>query len=135
LGKAVDVQQLVPMLEKTREINGSQGGQFLADAGYCSAGNLEHVASLEESVAGRSEFFIATGRLKHGEQVPDAPGADPCPGHRAGAEGEKTENKEGSSSFTPAARPSSNRSSAKSTPGRANTSSCADWSKPPTSGT
>lgn len=69
----VDVQQLVPMLEKTREINGSLGGQFLADAGYCSAGNLEHVASLEETVAGRSEFFIATGRLKHGEQVPDVP--------------------------------------------------------------
>ncbi|WP_427175116.1 IS1182 family transposase [Arthrobacter sp. 92] len=70
---AVDVQQLVPMLEKTREINGSLGGQFLADAGYCSAGNLEHVASLAETVAGQSEFFIATGRLKHGEQVPDAP--------------------------------------------------------------
>ena len=70
---AVDVQQLVPMLEKTREINGSLGRQFLADAGYCSAGNLEQVASLEETVAGQSEFFIATGRLKHGEQVPDAP--------------------------------------------------------------
>ena len=35
---AVDVQQLVPMLEKTRDTNGSLGGQFLADAGYCSAG-------------------------------------------------------------------------------------------------
>ena len=32
----VDVQQLVPMIEKTRETMGTHPGQVLIDAGYCS---------------------------------------------------------------------------------------------------
>lgn len=68
---AVDIQQLIPMIEQTRNLNGSTGGQFLADAGYCSQNNLAHTGQIE--VGGDTEFFIATGRLKHGEQVPDAP--------------------------------------------------------------
>lgn len=68
---AVDIQQLAPMLGKTLETNGVLPGQVLADAGYCSASNLEHVRELE--AAGGPEFLIANGRLKHGERVPDAP--------------------------------------------------------------
>jgi transposase len=68
---AVDINRLAPMLEKTLETNGALPGQVLADAGYCSAGNLDHVREIE--AGGTTEFLIATGRLKHGEQVPDAP--------------------------------------------------------------
>jgi transposase len=70
---AVDIEQLAPMLELTRETTGSMPAQFLADAGYCSAKNLEHARGIEEASAAKTAFFIATGRLKHGEQVPDAP--------------------------------------------------------------
>lgn len=71
---AVDVQQLGPMIEKTTETLGQMPSQWTIDAGYCSAGNLEHVNDIEAgATSGGTEFFIATGRLKHGERVPDAP--------------------------------------------------------------
>jgi transposase len=70
---AVDVQQLVPMTERTAETLGRMPAQWTIDAGYCSAGNLEYVRQLETGSGGGTEFFIATGRLKHGEKVPDAP--------------------------------------------------------------
>ena len=70
---AVDVQQLVPMTERTAETLGRMPAQWTIDAGYCSAENLEHVRQFEAGSGGRTEFFIATGRLKHGEKVPDAP--------------------------------------------------------------
>ena len=72
---AVDVQQLGPMIETTTETLGQMPSQWTIDAGYCSAENLEHVNEIEAGAgaAGGTEFFIATGRLKHGEQVPDAP--------------------------------------------------------------
>jgi len=70
---AVDVQQLGPMIENTTETLGRMPAQWTIDAGYCSAGNLEHVKEIETETAGGTEFFIATGRLKHGEKVPDAP--------------------------------------------------------------
>ena len=64
---AVDVQQLLPMIEKTRDTMGIHPGQILIDAGYCSNSNLEYVKTLEEQSGGRTEFFIATGRQKHDE--------------------------------------------------------------------
>ncbi|MCW2135469.1 IS1182 family transposase [Arthrobacter sp. VKM Ac-2550] len=70
---AVDVQQLAPMIENTAETLGQLPSQWTIDAGYCSAGNLEHVRQIEADNDGSTEFFIATGRLKHGEQVQDAP--------------------------------------------------------------
>ncbi len=70
---AVDVQQLVPMTERTAETLGRMPAQWTIDAGYCSAANLEHVRQLETGSGGSTEFFIATGRAKHGEKVPDAP--------------------------------------------------------------
>jgi hypothetical protein len=40
---------------------------LLADAGYCSEANLEQLADAEINA------LIATGRIRHGERVPDAP--------------------------------------------------------------
>ena len=69
----VDVEQVVPMLEKLQVTTGVLPGQILADAGYCSAANLDYAQSVEAGSDGRTEFFIATGRVKHGERVPDVP--------------------------------------------------------------
>ncbi|TFB81859.1 IS1182 family transposase [Cryobacterium luteum] len=69
----VDVEQVVPMIEKLQATTGVLPGQVLADAGYCSAANLGYATSLEVSSDGRTEFFIATGRVKHGEHVPEVP--------------------------------------------------------------
>jgi transposase len=68
---AVDVQQLIPMTGRTAEILGRMPAPWTIDAGYCSAENLEHVKEIE--TAGGTEFFIATGRLKHGEKAPETP--------------------------------------------------------------
>ncbi len=68
---AVDVQQLVPMVRNTQETLDAMPGKWSADAGYCSAANLEHVRDLE--AGGGTEFFISTRRMKHGHPVPDSP--------------------------------------------------------------
>jgi transposase len=70
---AVDVRQLIPLTGRTAETLGRMPAQWTIDAGYCSAENLEHVRQIEAASGGRTEFFIATGRLKHGEKVPEAP--------------------------------------------------------------
>jgi len=67
-----DVQQVVPMLEQTQENLTSAGvdespREITADAGYFSGPN---VAAVEERGI---DPFIATGRQKHNEKVPDAP--------------------------------------------------------------
>ncbi|TFD62264.1 IS1182 family transposase [Cryobacterium sp. Hh7] len=69
----VDVEQVVPMIEKLQATTGVLPGQILADAGYCSAANLDYVKTVEAAGDGRTEFFIATGRVKHGERVPEVP--------------------------------------------------------------
>ena len=68
---AVDVEQLQPMLEETRSTVGSLPSEVLADAGYGSAKNLEHAKEIAD--VGGTEFFISTGRSKHGERIPDVP--------------------------------------------------------------
>ncbi len=68
---AVDVQQLVPMIEHTTTTLGAMPRKWSADAGYSSAGNLEHTGGLE--AAGETSFFISTRRLKHGRPVPESP--------------------------------------------------------------
>ncbi|MGP5726258.1 transposase [Arthrobacter rhombi] len=68
---AVDVQQLVPMIEHTTTSWEAMPRKWSADAGYCSAGNLEHTGGLE--AAGETSFFISTRRLKHGRPVPESP--------------------------------------------------------------
>ncbi|MDQ6739145.1 MAG: transposase [Actinomycetota bacterium] len=66
-----DIQQLAPMIEHTRTTAGAMPKTWSADAGYCSASNLEHVKNIE--TAHNTEFFISTRRMKHGTPVPDAP--------------------------------------------------------------
>ena len=68
---AVDVQQLIPMVMKTQETLGAMPSKWSADAGYCSAGNLDHVKALE--AGGGTEFFISTRRMKHGRPIPESP--------------------------------------------------------------
>jgi transposase len=70
--KAADVNQLVPMVDKTEE-NLAQAGisgspkTLLADAGYCSEDNLEAAENLTPDV------LIATGRQRHGEKFQKTP--------------------------------------------------------------
>lgn len=70
---AVDIQQLIPMIEHTRETVGEMPARWSADAGYASKANLEHVKALEAEAGGATEFFISTRRLKHGQPVPETP--------------------------------------------------------------
>lgn len=69
----VDVEQVVPLIEKLRTGLGVLPGQVLADAGYCSASNLDYAKTVQAATVGKTEFFIATGRVKHGERVPEVP--------------------------------------------------------------
>ena len=68
---AADVANLIPMTEQTRTNTGRAPGQVLADAGYCSADNLDAAADYADEHG--SEFFIATGRAGHDEPPPVAP--------------------------------------------------------------
>ncbi|BAC17105.1 transposase, IS4 family [Corynebacterium efficiens YS-314] len=68
---ATDVGATVPMVLATAEQLGVWPARWLMDAGYCSKKNLTEVAGLEDTHD--TEFFIATGRVKHGEKIPDAP--------------------------------------------------------------
>ena len=68
---AADVANLIPMTDQARINTGTAPGQVLADAGYCSADNLEQAA--DYSAEHGSEFFIATGRAKHDDPPPVAP--------------------------------------------------------------
>jgi transposase len=63
---ANDKQQLVPMVELIEQQSGQRPEAVLADNGYCSEQNLEHLESAEEPER-RIEGFIATGKQKHGE--------------------------------------------------------------------
>ncbi|GAB3543764.1 hypothetical protein GCM10027403_38180 [Arthrobacter tecti] len=69
---AVDVRQLAPMVKKTQDTLKAMPRKWSADAGYCSAGNLDHVKEIETTHAG-TEFFISTRRIKHSQPVPEAP--------------------------------------------------------------
>ena len=70
--QAGDVDQLVPMIERTEE-NLTQAGvsgapkTVLADAGYCSEDNLAAVEDLGPDV------LAATGRERHGEKFQKSP--------------------------------------------------------------
>ena len=60
-------------MKKLHDAVGGLPGQVLADVGYCSATNLDYAKTVETATGGTTEFFIATGRVKHGERVPDVP--------------------------------------------------------------
>ena len=60
--EANDKQQVAPMVEAIKQQSGQKPGELLADSGYCSDRNLEH---LEKQGI---EAYVATERQKHGEQ-------------------------------------------------------------------
>ena len=62
-----DSPAFADLLDQTSANTGVVPDQTLADAGYFSAGNVEAAR------ARGTDAFIATGRLKHGDRVPDAP--------------------------------------------------------------
>jgi transposase len=68
---ASDVVSLLPMAEQVVENTGTHPEQLLADAGYCSAENLDKAAEVSEQTG--TEFLIATGRRKHDEPAPTPP--------------------------------------------------------------
>lgn len=68
---ASDVVSLHPMTEQVAQNTGQHPEQLLADAGYCSADNLDKAAEVSEQTG--TEFLIATGRRKHDEPAPPTP--------------------------------------------------------------
>lgn len=68
---ASDVATLLPMTEQAAANTGQIPGQMLADAGYCSADNLDRAA--DYTAACGTEFFIATGRARRDDPPPVAP--------------------------------------------------------------
>jgi transposase len=63
---ANDKKQLKPMVELIEQQSGQRPEAILADNGYCSEENLEHLESADE-LERKIEGFIATGKQKHGE--------------------------------------------------------------------
>jgi transposase len=63
---ANDKKQLKPMLEVIEKQSGQRPEAILADNGYCSEENLEHLEAADQP-ARKIEGFIATGKQKHGE--------------------------------------------------------------------
>jgi transposase len=68
---AADVATLIPMCEQAILNTSTAPRQILADAGYCSAANLDAAAQFTDSYG--SQFLIATGRAKHDDPSPVAP--------------------------------------------------------------
>jgi len=67
-----DKEQLIPMLATIEEQSGQRPADVLADSGYCSEKNLEHLDS-EQKPERRVIGYIATERQKHDEYK------EPCP--------------------------------------------------------
>jgi transposase len=64
--EANDKKQLKPMVELIEQQSGQRPKAILADNGYCSEENLEHLESAGQPEL-KIEGFIATGKQKHGE--------------------------------------------------------------------
>jgi len=66
-----DINQLLLMLEHVDDALDAAGlgrpKRTLADTGYCSTANIDTAAETAH------DLLVATGRLKHHQQVPDAP--------------------------------------------------------------
>jgi transposase len=76
--QANDMRQVKPMVEQTLENLEAVGVDdsvraFTADAGYFSENNMEYLDEHERI----DEAYVATGRLKHHEEVPAAPKGRP----------------------------------------------------------
>ena len=64
---ANDKEQLKPMVEAIEQQSGQRPPAVLADTGYCSDENLQHLESSEQPER-RIEGYIATGKQKHDER-------------------------------------------------------------------
>lgn len=73
---ASDVGNLISLTEQTTANLGRAPEQMIADAGYCSADNLEQAEQF--TAAHGTEFYTATGRQHHDDPAPLAP-PDPVP--------------------------------------------------------
>src|SRR6266849_4959293 len=69
---ANDKEQIEPMVQVIEQQSGQRPDGLLADSGYCSEKNLEHLATADES-GHQIDAYIATGKHKHGEY------RQPCP--------------------------------------------------------
>ncbi len=69
---ANDKEQMRPMIEAIEEQSGQRPNELLADAGYCSDSNLEHLES-EAEPEKRIDAYVATGRQKHSEAPAECP--------------------------------------------------------------
>jgi len=63
---ANDKEQVAPMIEAVEAQSGQRPEAVIANSGYCSEKNLEHLEA--ENPERRIEAFIATERPKHGER-------------------------------------------------------------------
>ena len=68
---AADCPSFMPMLDQCAANTGAHPRQAVVDAGYCSDANLDAAAARQ--AAHGTETLMATGRLRHDEQVPPAP--------------------------------------------------------------
>jgi transposase len=68
---ASDCPSYTPMLDQCAANTGTHPKQAVVDAGYCSDDNLEAAAARQQEHG--TDTFMATGRLRHDEQVPPAP--------------------------------------------------------------
>jgi transposase len=62
-----DKEQVAPMMKTVAAQSGQRPEAILADSGYCSEKNLEHLESADKPKR-RIEAYIATGRQAHGER-------------------------------------------------------------------
>jgi transposase len=72
-----DKEQVEPMVEIIEEQSGQRPQELLADSGYCSEQNLEHLDS-PQAPEKRIDAYVATGRQPHDQKrVPCKPGPLP----------------------------------------------------------
>jgi transposase len=64
---ANDKEQIQPMVKATEQQSGQRPEELLADSGYCSEKNLEHLDAAGEPDK-HIEAYVATGRQKHGAE-------------------------------------------------------------------
>src|SRR6266571_5772044 len=69
---ANDKEQIEPMVQVIEQQSGQRPDGLLADSGYCSEKNLQHLATADRS-GHKIDAYIATGKQKHGEH------RQPCP--------------------------------------------------------
>jgi transposase len=69
---ANDKEQIEPMVQVIEQQSGQRPDGLLADSGYCSEKNLEHLETADKS-GHKIDAYIATGKQKHGEH------RQPCP--------------------------------------------------------